>query len=301
MGVSDRDFLSRCELESLQLTRLREMLDEVLPRNAFHARRFAEAGVDVRGLRSLAGLQRLPLLCKQDLLADQHDHPPYGSNLTYPLDHYCRLHQTSGTSGQPLRWLDTPGSWSWMLDNWEQMFAIAGVRPGDRLFFPFSFGPFLGFWTAFDSASRLGYFCLPGGGMSSVARLRFLLDHQATVVLCTPTYALHLAEVAVNDGIDLPSSDVRAVIVAGEPGGSIPATRSRIESGWGARVFDHCGMTEVGPAGIECREKPAGLHETGGKPADPLSNRRHGVGRSRAVPLWPHFRSVGRWHPGARR
>ena len=75
--------------------------------------------------------------------------------------------------------------------------------PGDRLFFPFSFGPFLGFWTAFEAAARLGCLCLPGGGMSSTARLRFLLDNAATVVFCTPTYALHLAEVAAGEGIDL--------------------------------------------------------------------------------------------------
>jgi phenylacetate-CoA ligase len=102
--------------------------------------------------------------------------------------------------------------------------------------------------------------CLPGGGMSSAARLRHLLDHEASVVFCTPTYALRLAEVARAEGIDLPASPVRALIVAGEPGGSIPATRARIESAWGARVFDHNGLTEVGPMGIECVENPAGLH-----------------------------------------
>lgn len=260
MDASGSDFLSRPELVRLQLARLRQLLDAVLPHNAFVARRFAEAGIEASDLHTLADLSRLPLLTKQHLMDDQHDHPPYGTALTYSLNHYSRLHQTSGTSGQPLRWLDTPESWSWALDNWEQMFAIAGVGSGDRLFFPFSFGPFLGFWTAFEAAARRSFFCLPGGGMSSVARLRFLLDHQATVVFCTPTYALHLAEVARAEGINLVLSAVRAIIVAGEPGGSIPATRSAIASGWGARVFDHCGMTEIGPAGIECPENPAGLH-----------------------------------------
>jgi phenylacetate-CoA ligase len=106
----------------------------------------------------------------------------------------------------------------------------------------------------------LGLWCLPGGGMSSVARLRFLLDHAATVVLCTPTYALHLAEIAGREGLDLRSSAVRALIVAGEPGGSIPAVRARIEAGWNARIFDHSGMTEVGPAAVECIDDPGGLH-----------------------------------------
>jgi phenylacetate-CoA ligase len=96
--------------------------------------------------------------------------------------------------------------------------------------------------------------------MGSTARLRFLAENRATVVLCTPTYALHLAEVARQEGVDLPATPVRAVIVAGEPGGSIPATRRRIEEGWGARLFDHNGMTETGPLGIECEESPGGLH-----------------------------------------
>jgi phenylacetate-CoA ligase len=256
MASSGLNFLARPELEQLQLTRLRRLLDEILPQNAFHARRLGNVGE----LRSLADLRRLPLLTKQDLLADQRDHPPYGTALTYPLDHYCRLHQTSGTSGQPLRWLDTAASWSWMLDNWRQMLNIVGITPADRLFFPFSFGPFLGFWTAFEAGLQLGCFCLPAGGMSSGARLRFLLENQATVVFCTPTYALHLVEVADSENIDLASSAVRGVVVAGEPGGSIAGTRARIEAGWGARVFDHCGMTEMGPAGIECPENPAGLH-----------------------------------------
>src|SRR5207248_1716234 len=118
--------------------------------------------------------------------------------------------------------------------------------------FPFSFGPFLGFWTAFDAAQRLGCLCLAAGGMSSGARLRMMLDNAVTVVLCTPTYALHLAEVAREQGIALAAGHVRSLIVAGEPGGSITATRRRIEEAWQARVFDHSGMTEVGPATIEC-------------------------------------------------
>jgi len=258
MSVARRDILPRSELEQLQLARLRDLLSAVLPHNAFHRRRLA--GLDPQSLRSRADLARLPLLTKADLLTDQRDHPPYGSALTHPTGRYVRLFQTSGTSGQPLRWLDTAESLAWMHGCWEQMFAMAGLTPEDRLFFPFSFGPFLGFWTAFEAAIRLGYFVMPGGGMSSVARLRFLLEHRVRVIFCTPSYALHLVEVANREGIDLTASAVRAIIVAGEPGGSIPATRSRIESGWSARVLDHCGMTEIGPCGIECLDNPGGLH-----------------------------------------
>src|SRR6478752_1329467 len=130
-----------------------------------------------------------------------------------------------------------------------------GLSPADRIFFPFSFGPFIGFWSAFEAASRFGALVIPGGGMTSTARLRFLIEHEITVVFATPTYALHLAELAAKEGIDLASSSVRALVVAGEPGGNIAATRERIESVWGARVFDHYGMTEVGPVAVEAADR----------------------------------------------
>ncbi len=236
----------------------------MLPRNRFYAAKYAAAGVEVAGLRGLDDVRRLPFTTKAELIADQLAHPPYGTNLTYPLTHYSRLHQTSGTSGQPLRWLDTRDSWQWMLGCWTHKFRITKVNEHDRLFFPFSFGPFLGFWTAFEAAAQRGHLCLAGGGMTSQARLRFLLDNRATVVLCTPTYALRLAEVADQQGIrlhpDTPGYAVRMLIVAGEPGGSIPATRARIEEAWSARLYDHSGMTETGPMTAECPPNPGGLH-----------------------------------------
>lgn len=248
--------LARPALDRLQAERLGRLLDAIVPSNRFYAAKLAT--VKARDLR------HLPFTTKAELVADQQANPPYGTRLTYPTERYTRLHQTSGTQGAPLRWLDTPESWDWMLGCWTQMFHIAGVRPGDRLFFPFSFGPFLGFWTAFEAAQRHGCLCLAAGGISSGARLRMLLDNRATVVLCTPTYALHLAEVAREQGIALapttPGYAVRCLIVAGEPGGSIPATRRRIEDAWHARVFDHSGMTEIGPAAIECSARAGGLH-----------------------------------------
>jgi phenylacetate-CoA ligase len=261
MAAVGQEYLDSVALRQLQGQRLRDLLREVLPANRFYARKFAAAGVRVEDVAGPDDLHRLPFTTKAELLADQTEHPPYGTVLTYPPGRYSRLHQTSGTtSGQPLRWLDTPESWRWLLGCWEIMYRIVGLRPDDRLFFAFSFGPFLFGWTASDAAALLGNLILPGGGMSSSARLRFLLDNGATVLLCTPTYALHLAEVAAAQGLDLPRSAVRAVIVGGEPGGSIPATRRRIEEAWGARVFDHGGMTEVGCLMIECPENPAGLH-----------------------------------------
>lgn len=258
--VARGELVTGSALAQKQGERLRRLVEEILPRHRFYADKFAQAGVAREDVRSIEDLARLPFTTKAELCAEQQAHPPYGRLLTYPIDSYSRQHQTSGTTGQPLRWLDTPSSWNWLLTCKEELFQIAGLRTGDRLFFPFSFGPFLGFWTAFEAAWRLGYLVLPGGGMNSAARLRFMLDNRATVVFCTPTYALRLAEVAGQEGIDLAKSPVRALVVAGEPGGSIGATRRRIESAWGARVIDHYGLTEIGPAAIECPENPSGLH-----------------------------------------
>jgi phenylacetate-CoA ligase len=235
-------------------------LAEVLPVNRFYIRKLAEAGLEPEDLASPDDLKRLPFTTKAELLADQEQHAPFGTIHTYAPHHYSRLHQTSGSTGRPLRWLDTSESWNWCLDCWRQIYEMIGLRREDRLFFAFSFGPFLGFWTAFDSATQLGNLCLSGGGLSSLARLRFLIETGTTIVLCTPTYALRLAEVAQQEGIDLARSAVRALTVAGEPGGSIPATRRRIEEAWGARVFDHSGLTETGPCAVECVENPGGLH-----------------------------------------
>lgn len=228
--------------------------------NPFYRGKLAEAGVAVADFDHLCVLDRLPFTTKAELADNQAAHPPYGTNLTYPIANYVRLHQTSGTTGRPMRWLDTPESWEWIMGLWALIFAGARLEPGQRFFFPFSFGPFLGFWGAFDAASRCGHLALPGGAMSSAARLVFMEENRATAMACTPTYGLHLAEVARAEGIDLRASAVEAIIVAGEPGGSIPEVRSLLEEAWGARVYDHTGMTELGPLGFECKENPGGMH-----------------------------------------
>ncbi len=232
------------------------MLRAVVAGNGFYRRKLG--AIDIAGANQ--SLESLPFTTKDELSADQEQHALYGSNLTFPLSEYCRFHQTSGTRGEPLRCLDTAADWQWWMHCWAIIFRAAGVTPTDRLVFPFSFGPFIGFWAAFEGAVRLGNLCLPAGGMTTRARLRYLLENDVTFVCCTPTYALHMAEVAAQENIGLSASAVRGLIVAGEPGGSIPATRERIERAWGARVFDHSGMTEMGPYGFECVESPGGMH-----------------------------------------
>ncbi len=251
----------RAVLLERQHRRLRTLLSAVHPRNRFYTRKLDDGGVRLDTLRLPDDLQTLPLTTKHELAADQDASPPWGTAHTEPLDRYTRYSQTSSTTGRPLRWLDTNESWQWTLDCWKAVYWAAHVGAADRIFFPFGFGPFLGFWTAFDAGSQIGALCVPGGGMSSQTRLGLIDTVRPTIVCCTPTYALRLVEVARTTGtIDLANSSVRVVIVAGEPGGNIPATRAQIEQGWGARVIDHHGLTEVGAVSFECWEAPGTLH-----------------------------------------
>ena len=252
---------SRETLDRTQLAELRKLLSSIRPVNLFYENKLGPAGID-SNVTSLEEFRKnCPFTTKLELVEDHRVHPPYSSNLTFPAERYTRAHQTSGTSGQPMRWLDTPESWQWMIDNWCDIFETADVKAGDRIFFAFSFGPFIGFWLAFEAGEAIGALSIPGGGLSTATRLRAIFTHQSNVLCCTPTYALRLAEVAKSEGIDLTDSPVRTIVVAGEPGGSIPATRQRLEEAWpGATIFDHHGMTEVGPVTYQCPAQPGILH-----------------------------------------
>jgi phenylacetate-CoA ligase len=247
-------------LRAQQWARLQAVTRAVLPANRFLADKWCAAGIaraeDLRGWDDFA---RLPFTLKSELAADQAAHPPFGRNLSYPLERYVRVHQTSGTTGTPLRWLDTQESWDWWLRCWGFVLRGAGLGPGDRIFFPFSFGLFVGFWAGFEAARALGALAIPGGGQDTAQRLAAVESLGATALCCTPSYALHLAQAARERGLDLPGLGIRATVHAGEPGAGIPAVRARIEEAWGARAYDHAGMTELGAYGYECAAQ-AGLH-----------------------------------------
>lgn len=258
----DRDVESRDpeRLHGDQWRRFQALVRETLGANPFWTARWRAAGVtSAEDLRGWDDFRRLPLLRKTDLVEDQVATPPFGSNLTYPLDRYVRVHQTSGTTGHPIRWLETQASWDWWARCWGFVLAAAGIAPGDRVYVPFSFGLFVGFWAGFEGARALGALAIPGGGQDTLARLGAMQALGATALVCTPSYALHMIETARERGLDASKLGVRVTVHAGEPGAGIPAVRARIEAGWGARAFDHAGMTEVGAYGYECAEQ-AGLH-----------------------------------------
>ncbi len=266
----------REELTRHQAARMQTLLREVLASNSFYGKKLRDAGLtDARDFKSFDDVARLPFTRKQELVDDQDAHPPFGSNLTYPIEKYIRLHQTSGTTGKPMRWLDTRESWDWWARCWGAVYHGAGIGAHDRIFFAFSFGPFIGFWAAWAGSEKVGALAISGGAQDSYQRLRNLIDLGATALCCTPSYALHLAEIAAKEKIDLRAAGVRRIVVAGEPGGSIPGTKARIEEAWGAKLTDHTGATEVGAHGFTCIAE-CGVHLNEGEFLVEVLNPRTG-------------------------
>lgn len=247
--------LPRAELERRQVERFNAQLDAILPANAFYAEKLADAR---RPLATLDDLRAWPFTFKGELQQPQAERR-LAVNLTYPPQRYVRFHETSGTRGRPLAVLDTATDWQWWVDCWQYTLDVAGVEAEDRALLAFSFGPFIGFWSASDALLARGCLMIPAGGLRTLGRLELLRSAQPTVLCCTPSYALHLAEVAAQHQIDTRNLGVRKLIVSGEPGGSVPTVRARIEELWDAEVYDHAGASEVGPWGFSDRER-LGLH-----------------------------------------
>jgi phenylacetate-CoA ligase len=238
-----------------RLARLNALLEHAAEDSPFQRERLR----DHLPLASLADLRGLPRTSKQDLVDDQAAHPPFGTNLTYPLERYTHLHQTSGTSGMTLRVLDTPEDWAWWTRGLGTVFRAAGVGARDRVALAYSFGPYIQFWASYEGAQDVGAMVIALGGMDSLHRLATLREYEATTLLCTPTYAVHLAKVAEQQDLRDAMRSIERVVCTGEPGASIPSVRRWIQLGWGARCFDHAGLSEVGPFGYPC-DVAGGLH-----------------------------------------
>jgi phenylacetate-CoA ligase len=220
-------FDTRDEMQSEQLAKMNELLAAVR-HNEFYKKRMDKEYLekDFTCVKQLS--EAFPYLTKNDIAVDHKEFPPFGTNLSYPIEQYNHFNQTSGSTSVPIRWIDDEESWQWMVDNWKVVFENAGLQKGDRAMFAFSFGPFLGFWTAYDAARQMGILAVPGGGMTTIARLHSIRDNNINVLCCTPTYAMRMGEIAIEEKFDLQMTSINKVIMAGEPGGSISATRTRI-------------------------------------------------------------------------
>jgi phenylacetate-CoA ligase len=251
----------RAALTRLQQRRLRDQVLHAARHSPFYRRKLGAARVRAASIRTLDDLRRLPFTTKDELKDNQAQHPPWGDVLAVPLADVVRVHLTSATTGRPLAFLDTAADWHGFYHSYARSLHAFGVRRTDMVMAAFSYGPWIGYWSGFYAAQDLGALVYPVGGLSTEQRLDALLTYPITVLGCTPSYALFLAEQAAKKGIDLAKeAKLRITWHTGEPGASIPATRARIEAAFGARAFDLPGLTEIAAWGFECEARSGLTH-----------------------------------------
>jgi phenylacetate-CoA ligase len=252
---------SRATMRRLQLARLRVQVAHAWRASPFYRRKLDAARVKPAAIRSLDDLARLPFTTKDELKQNQAERPPWGDVLAVPLADVLRIHMTSATTGRPLAFLDTADDWHGFYHSYARSLHAFGVRRDDMVMAAFSYGPWIGYWSGFYAAQDLGCLVFPAGGLSTDQRIDTLLAYPITVLGCTPSYALFLAEHAAKKGVDLAKdTQVRITWHTGEPGASIPATRARIEAAFGAQAFDLPGLTEIAAWGFECDARTGLVH-----------------------------------------
>ena len=246
--------------EDGEIKSLRKLIDKLLKNcNSLNYKKLKLSGIDsADNVTKEIFTSRVPFTTKSEIVIDHTNNNPFGSNLILDQYQYPKFSKTSGTTSEPIFWVDSMDDWNHMLDAWSIIFNHAGLNPKvDKLFFAFSFGPFLGFWTAYEAASKMQFMTIPGGGLNSNGRLELLADTSASVLLCTPTYALRLGKLLTEKY----KINVRKIIVAGESGGSIPEVKQKISQLWrNAEVIDHHGMTEVGPVTYQDQKRTSYLN-----------------------------------------
>lgn len=249
----EMETMDRKHLEDHQLSLFKQKMQYVYDHSPMYQRKFDQAGVQPDDILSLGDIRRVPFTIKEDLRESQKIQPPWGDCICIPPEEGVRVFQTTGTTGTPVKIIVNKTDWETHFYHQFMHFMNGyGITPNDRLYVPFNYGLHIAWWGLQTAFERAGVMIIPGGGISSENRLRALLEYEATVVCGTPTYMLYLADTAKKMGISLKESAVRILIVAGEPGANVPATKQTLEEIWGARCYDDIGSSEITNFGFEC-------------------------------------------------
>jgi phenylacetate-CoA ligase len=247
--------LPREALEAIQLRRLQSVIERVYATVPFYRKKFDEAGVVPSDIRDLADLARVPFTTKQDL----RDNYPFGM-FAVPMDNVVRIHASSGTTGKPT----VVGYTSRDIITWSELMARAlaagGATRGDIIHNAYGYGLFTGGLGVHYGAERLGASVIPISGGNTKRQIMIMADFGPTLITCTPSYALHLAEVAAEMGVDFQSLKFKAGIFGAEPWSE--QMRQEIEDKLHLDAIDIYGLSEVmGPGvSVECIEAKKGLH-----------------------------------------
>lgn len=249
--------LPREKLDALHLHRVQALCRYAYERSAFYRQKFDAAGLKPGDIRSLEDFKRkVPLTDKSEFVDQQLASPPYGPTLAVPMEmvtHHC---ETSGTTGKPLGIPYTMYDTVRYGESWVYGMWALGIRPSDTLYFAFGWGNFAGFWSTYWAARRLGCRVISGGGLDTKGHINAILRLKPTVLISTPTFALRMAAVASEMGVDVSQSSIKFTYHAGEPGPTaLPAMREQIEKAWGAKAGELLGIAEIDAFAPGC---PAG-------------------------------------------
>jgi len=243
----------RQDLENLQLSLFKRKMQYVYDNSPMYRRKYDQVGIKPDDIGSLEDICRLPFTEKEDLRESQERHPPWGDFVCIPPEEGVRVFQTTGTTGVPVKVILNNNDWEKHFYRQFMHFMKGyGITSHDRLYVPFNYGLHIAWWGLQAAFERAGVMIIPGGGISSENRIKAMLEYNATVICGTPTYMLYLGQTASKMGISLAETPIRILIVAGEPGANVPATKKTLEKMWGAVCYDDIGSSEISNFGFEC-------------------------------------------------
>jgi phenylacetate-coenzyme A ligase PaaK-like adenylate-forming protein len=232
------------------LHRIRQLMDYAWQRSPFYRRKWRGAGLEPGDIRSLEDFERVPVVRKDELRADQAANPPFGSYLCVPEAEVKHVNGTSGTTGRPTAFGISERDWRSVANAHARVMWAMGIRPSDTVLVGSPLSLYWGSWGAYIGAERLGARVFPfGAGVAGQTARTVLWMRQmgVTVFYGTPSYALRLAEVARAEGVHPAELGLRKLFFSGEPGASIPSIRARIAEAFDAQVYDSGSMAEASP------------------------------------------------------
>jgi phenylacetate-CoA ligase len=292
-----RETMAAGERERVIVARLRDVMRYAYDRSPFYRQKWDAAGIHPDHVTSLEKFEDVPVVTKAELRASQAKAPPFGEYLCVPEREVFHVHGTSGTTGRPTAFGISRDDWRSIANHHARVMWGMGLRPGDMVFVAAIFSLYLGSWGAMLGAERLRCRVFPFGAGASGMTARavmWLAAMKPQGFYSTPSYALHLAEVAREEGVDPRSFGLRAMFFSGEPGASIPSIRGKIEEAYGAQVFDFGTMAEMAPffSAAATRESAHGMllwqdivyHEV----CDPTTFRRVPYGQQ-GTPVYTHL------------
>lgn len=279
------------------LPKLQAQLKYAYQKSPLYRKKWDQAGVKPKDIRSLSDFEQIPFLRKEEIRQDQKENPPFGSNLCVSMKELARVQGTSGTTGKPTAFGISKGDMDRIAEAHARTMWGFGMRQQDIVFIGSFFSLYLGSWGALLGAERLGAVAFPFGagvpGQTDRA-IEWLKEVKPTIFYGTPSYSLYLAERARERGID-PAKDFnfRILFFSGEPGAGVPSTKKRIEETYGGICIDAGSTAEMSPwmANCECGYRK-GMHFwqdiVYAELVDPVTKKRVSYGKE-GVTIYTHL------------